>query len=136
MNNSANMKPVISEIHHIGNDWGWFIDTDKSGNVHYKKKNVYTYNSYYKIKKTNYNLNPKINYNFTEAKNDVVLQIKRVDTDLFINANENENKNKNKEKQTIYTITKLAKFIKQTFVTLSYSAICGVLVTYIIYGGM
>jgi len=135
MNKSANRKPVIYEIHNIGNDWGWFVDTDKLDNFHYKKQNIYISNC-----KINYNLKPRINYNFTEPKSKVVIQIKRPETDVFMNENENENNNKkekeNKENQPIYTIKNMVKIINQTFVTLTYSAICGVLVTYIIYGGM
>lgn len=134
MDKSENMKPVIYEIHDIGNDWGWFVDTDKTDNLQYKKQNGYTYNFYRTNCKLNYNLKTRINYNFTEPKSKVIIQIKRQETDIFIK--EKENKEKEKEKETFYTITKLTKIIKQTFVTLSYSAVCGVLVTYIIYGGV
>jgi len=142
MDKYANMKPVMSETHNIGNDWGWFVDTDKFDNFHYKKQNIYISNC-----KINYNLKPRINYNFTEPKSKVVIQIKRQETEIFINENKNENNEKEnkekenkeketKEKQTIYTIKKVVKIIKQTFINLSYSAICGVLVTYIIYYGV
>jgi hypothetical protein len=127
MNKCGNMKSVMPEIHHIGNDWGWFVDTDKNDNVHYKKQNIFISNSIIPNRKINYNLNPKINYNFTEAKNDVVLQIKREETDIFVNEIKKELKPK------FFHTKNIVKNMKKILFTFSSSAVFSVIVTYVIF---